>query len=1627
MAQVTIGAGSSAVTLYTRVGSLSVSAPLGQAATSSFDIVDPNGQYHFYKGQPVKIVSARDTSQVFFYGFVDARKEVKYGYSPGRMHSISCVDNTYLAQKRVVGAAYTNMLAGDIVSELANNILSQEGVRGMHAIQANSTTTDFATGTLVNVAAYSDGSDGHLEIAHGGSTVSRTEQSQSDWGSGTLTGDVTNATAGHLTLAPHNVIKVTATSTTTSASWYLPIGGTVSQTIATGDTLQYDVFVPSSSVVIRGGVDCASNNGTHANFRDFHVLDQNGFDSHPGTDLTAYADGVWYSRTISLTNLAGNTVTQWSVGMDSITAVGSLLVYFKNIYVKNSSGAVKYTVFDDTVSSETFGTATNTNVTGTSGSETTGYDSGVRISPALDLTNAAIVQSSSISWTTAAVPTGTSLTIQTSINSGKTWQPATSGQAIGNVLVGQNLAGFSLLVKQTLSIGGDPTNGTPDLTSLTVSVQAAPAAVKTDWLKDESTTTSFAGGTLTNVLAVNNSLSLNSYINTTWMTGTTDNQTQWTSGTSPSTTVKNGTCILGVTGSGDVKSQLGNITSEAAFYASVSFTVPSNSTGSAGFIYRTTAWSTQKDGYAYYVGVNSTTLTFGHGTNSTSSSAFTSLQSVTISLTAGSTVRLDVEVTGSSHTFFVNGTQYGPYTDSTYTAAGGFALRFNNTSASASTTTFSKLGVVYSASLSGTRVSQGISLPPIQAGASYIDWVVSTPSGTSVTFDISYNNGTTWITGLTAETALPTITAGTSLVGMTICWRMNLSTTNPAVTPVVSGFSAKIASAYYAGGIREHPPLDFSSVGIAGSAPVVYDTMLPANTAIRVDSTLALPDTATSTAGWSSSGTFVIDETLGENDSSSYALGANSYAFQQLKLTDTHCYDFDVYIDSGSASRALNFYFNCSAAGAGQAFHFNVGSNQSGFTTTTTWTSAANVTGAGVYYEVTASATWYHITLVLQSGTASAYINGQFAGSMTYANTGSFLGFSTPTTTSGSYTAHFDNLRLWNIQPGTAQNIPGINYADGSFVDSFDDDTSGLYLSTSESSSSGGSTGLPNTLPMVLPSAGTGGGTSSTGTPATWTWDIDNSRLVASGGVDAILLYSTPLNSTNVTLVADIAMADAGGFIARESDTSDFYELLISDNSGTNAEQSFTLSVLVGGAKVLLGQSGKVSWTRGDLHRVTWAVEGASHTVSFGGDVVLTVTNSSLLQIGYAGLYNTTVDSGSSFEVYNLSITPTGSDTTGVVATVREHLTTSDPTGVPELLDITLSCRSWYIQDGPTILSSVFSYPTVADALTQLATQSNYFWMIDQDKQLWFMPRTAVLAPWIADGTNMILETIEIDHGNPLYRNQQYIRGVVETTDPQVEQQKGDGAKQSFTVGYPINQVPTIKVNGVAQTVGIKGTDTGEQWYWSQGQNTITQDQAGTPLASTDIIEIDYIGQFEAVIISNDQTLILDRQTVEGGGSGLVEAVEDEPNDTSADIAQQSASQLIATYGVIGVTIKFTTKKSGLQVGQLLTVNLPDMDIEYQDYLIEQADPTEGPGGVTYWNISAIEGPVTGNWLAAFARMSAKTPVVVDQLNVGTNEVLTTALPIGESWPWTESVTPLVNNGSAPSTTLYPSTSIYPL
>lgn len=337
------------------------------------------------------------------------------------------------------------------------------------------------------------------------------------------------------------------------------------------------------------------------------------------------------------------------------------------------------------------------------------------------------------------------------------------------------------------------------------------------------------------------------------------------------------------------------------------------------------------------------------------------------------------------------------------------------------------------------------------------------------------------------------------------------------------------------------------------------------------------------------------------------------------------------------------------------------------------------------------------------------------------------------------------------------------------------------------------------------------------------------------------------------------------------------------------------------------------------------------------------------------------------------------------------------------------------IEDGPVIEEAVFNYVRVSDALDSLAEKTGFWWKIDCNKMIHFVRKETYAAPFGIDTSNIEKDSLTVENGNPQYRNKQYSKGGTAVTDPQTEVKRGDGDAQSFILEFPVAKVPTVEVSigGGAwqqQTVGIRQLEEAH-WHWSKGDQVISQNSDDSPLTVNDRLRVTYRGEFPIVAVSMIPEQIEDRKDIEGG-TGMVEQVIDDPNISSVESAFELANAKLEKYGVIGRRVKFRTWEHGLESGQIVKATFPEHRLTSNELLIESISISKSDQTIWY-NVTAVEGPVSDSWSKMFYHMATRGQTFVIRENISEEQILVTLQQLSKTW--TEAESPNIHKSLRPT------------
>lgn len=114
---------------------------------------------------------------------------------------------------------------------------------------------------------------------------------------------------------------------------------------AAGDTVEYGVYL-DTNIAGLGGIEIYNTDLTF--FRSSGWVDQNVVTGHPGGDISAQAFQTWYTRILTVqpgSSMIGKTADFFDVAAEFDAPNTTGIAYYDNIVVKDSSGAIKATIY----------------------------------------------------------------------------------------------------------------------------------------------------------------------------------------------------------------------------------------------------------------------------------------------------------------------------------------------------------------------------------------------------------------------------------------------------------------------------------------------------------------------------------------------------------------------------------------------------------------------------------------------------------------------------------------------------------------------------------------------------------------------------------------------------------------------------------------------------------------------------------------------------------------------------------------------------------------------------------------------------------------------------------------------------------------------------------------------------------------------------------------------------------------------------------------------------------------------------------------------------------------------------------------------------------------------------------
>lgn len=267
---------------------------------------------------------------------------------------------------------------------------------------------------------------------------------------------------------------------------------------------------------------------------------------------------------------------------------------------------------------------------------------------------------------------------------------------------------------------------------------------------------------------------------------------------------------------------------------------------------------------------------------------------------------------------------------------------------------------------------------------------------------------------------------------------------------------------------------------------------------------------------------------------------------------------------------------------------------------------------------------------------------------------------------------------------------------------------------------------------------------------------------------------------------------------------------------------------------------------------------------------------------------------------------------------------------------------------------------TVADAIGQLATLSNFVWWIDEDRELYFKPRTFAAAPFSISTSSANYRSLTVRRTREDKTNAAAFR--VPWTQILVTEESftGDGTTRTFTLANRLGQIVGMTVNGQDVEFGQWLSESDKAYYWEYGSTRIRQDVDVDVLTSGDTLTVRYQRLGADIVRVEDSADISATITQEGGGSGrYVSYLEREVGQVQA---YSEALAIISAKKAAVSEIEYETDEEvepscvTLRPGQLQTIANTPRGVSSDSYLIHDVTLSDVAGQYLRFRVRAITG-----------------------------------------------------------------------
>lgn len=177
-----------------------------------------------------------------------------------------------------------------------------------------------------------------------------------------------------------------------------------------------------------------------------------------------------------------------------------------------------------------------------------------------------------------------------------------------------------------------------------------------------------------------------------------------------------------------------------------------------------------------------------------------------------------------------------------------------------------------------------------------------------------------------------------------------------------------------------------------------------------------------------------------------------------------------------------------------------------------------------------------------------------------------------------------------------------------------------------------------------------------------------------------------------------------------------------------------------------------------------------------------------------------------------------------------------------------------------------------------------------------------------------------------------------------------------------------------SQEFGVEDVDTDKAWYFAPGETTINQRSTDPPVATGKYIEITYRALGTDVMFVQDDAAVAERAAAEGT-SGLYENMIEDTQNVDAIQAYDKAKAVLDAFKAVPDILSVPTRRTGLQPGMLLPVQLTKPRIINADYFVDSIEGAFRPSADADYDhfsyvVSLINSSRVGTWRRVWDKLA---------------------------------------------------------